>query len=318
MKALSKLLLIIICSLLFIEILLRFVWGFGNPVLYIADKDFEYIYAPSQDVTRFGNKIHTNEYSMRSLPVSNNDSICILKIGDSIVNGGSLTDQDSLASTMLENELTDKFKCPVRVLNISAGSWGPDNAFAYIKKYGDFKAKLMVLVFSSHDLYDTMMHEDVVGLDLSMPKKKPFSACYELIFRYVVPRMKGYFNIPATSTSKLTPQLVGTNSNAINPGWKQFIDYSKSKKIKLLVVLHPTKYELREKKYDANGQKIISMLDSTETDYILELNQGLTQDLFRDDIHYNNKGQKQLVKELYPYLSTFVSENYKRNNSLIR
>ena len=195
MKGLGKLFLIVICLLLGSEILLRIVWGFGNPMLYVPDKDFEYIYAPNQEVTRFSNKICTNEYSMRSLPLADNDSIRILKIGDSVVNGGSLTDQDSLASTILENDLSEEFKCKVRVLNISAGSWGPDNAFAYVKKYGIFKAKLMILVFSSHDLYDVMQHEAILGLDPAMPVKKPPFAIAEVVERYLLPRMKSFFKI---------------------------------------------------------------------------------------------------------------------------
>lgn len=37
------------------------------------------------------------------------------------------------------------------MLNISAGSWGPDNCAAYLKHYGLFGAKAMSLLVSSHD-----------------------------------------------------------------------------------------------------------------------------------------------------------------------
>ncbi len=302
----------IILFLLCLELILKFVWGFGNPILYKEDKNFEYIYAPNQHLKRFGNTIITNEYSMRSLPVSENDSIRILKIGDSVVNGGSLTDNDSLASTLLENKLSATFKCKVRVLNIAAGSWGPDNAFAYIQKYGSFNAKQMVLVFSSHDLYDNMEHEKIVDIDPSYPSGKPFSALTEVFARYIYPSFEEYFHLKKRNIKITTDNnLISLNKERINPGWNDFFQYTKKHKIKLLVVLHPTTDEIKMKRYDTNGQKIISMLDSAKIDRILELDNLPKEDIYRDEIHYNNKGQKFLAKELFPYLKKYVVENYR-------
>lgn len=115
------------------EIILRYKYGFCNAPLYISDPDFEYIYAPNQNAKRFGNVIQTNSLSMRSKEVSPSDSLVILLIGDSVVNGGNLTDQDSIATTILEKRFVKKYGKKIRVLNISAGSWGPDNIAAFLK-----------------------------------------------------------------------------------------------------------------------------------------------------------------------------------------
>ena len=85
----------------------------------------------------------------------------ILVFGDSVLNGGSLTDHKKLATTLLEKSLQKSCDPLIRVLNISAGSWGPDNAFSYLKKHGDFNASAIVLFFSSHDAHDNMYHEKI-------------------------------------------------------------------------------------------------------------------------------------------------------------
>jgi len=95
-------LLSLIAIFIVVEITLRKVWGFGDMVLFQEDKNFEYIAQPDQERTRFGNRIIVNEYSMRSSSLNDQDSCIVLGFGDSVINGGSLTDQDSLATTIVE------------------------------------------------------------------------------------------------------------------------------------------------------------------------------------------------------------------------
>lgn len=310
----SKWLLGIIIFLFIAEISLRLFVGLGDPPLYIEDKNFEYIYAPNQNVNRLGHHIITNEYSMRSLPILETDSIRILKIGDSIINGGSLTSHDSLASTLLENKLSNEFNNKIRVLNVGAGSWGPDNAFEYIQKYGSFQVKLIVVVFSSHDLYDVMAFEKIVDLDPSYPSKKPLLALTEICTRYIYPYIRSFLkNKRVKSKIESDKNHIAISTNDINPGWKKFFQFAGKHKIKLLVVLHPTIDEIKMKRYDECGQKIISMLDSAKIDRILELDNLPGEDLYRDEIHYNNKGQKYLANELFPYLERHIKATYRQN-----
>lgn len=299
-----------------LELLLRYRYGFGNPVLYKEDKDYEYIFMPNQEVRRLGNSVQTNEYSMRSKPLSSKDRIRILKIGDSIVNGGTSTDHDSLASTLLENTLNERFKTggTIRVLNIAAGSWGPDNAYAYIQKHGVFGAGLMVLVFSSHDYYDMMLHEKVVGENPSYPSERPWLATQEVITRYIYPYVEEHiFNKPGSAKLSMDADMINKVMHTVNPGWKQFFAYSRKHSIKLLVVLHPTMEEVKAQTYDSKGKHIIAMLDSAGVDRILELDHQPTLDLYRDEIHYNNKGQKFMAKTLFSYLENYVEGNLQKD-----
>ena len=72
-------------------------------------------------------------------------------IGDSVINGGSQTDQGQLATTLMQRELSIDMKRPVVVGNASAGGWEPINEAGYVTESGLFHADIVLLVLSSHD-----------------------------------------------------------------------------------------------------------------------------------------------------------------------
>ncbi len=107
-KPSRKLLMIIalfLIALISLEIFLRKALGLGSMVLFQEDIAIEYIPAPNQHSVRFGNKVAYNEFSMRSLPIDADDRCIVLGFGDSVLNGGTLTDQDSIATTIVEKQL---------------------------------------------------------------------------------------------------------------------------------------------------------------------------------------------------------------------
>ena len=292
----------------------RFYFGLGKLPVYVESKEFEYIYAPNQHIKRFGNRIITNEYSMRSLPLSGKDKIRILKFGDSIINGGSQTDNDSLASTILEDELTEQFHSSIRVLNVGANSWGPDNAFAYLNKYGNFNASMIVLVFSSHDLYDNMHHQKVVGVHPAWPKEQPFSAVTDGFFKYLIPWIKSQMIKDYNKYSYLGGDI--KSASKINSGWYDFINYCKDKNIELLVYLHAERTEALNKKYNSMGEKIIQMLNSDKVKHILGIDHTLDETYYRDFIHLNNKGQKKLAEALEPEIKVHIKKKLNEKRAI--
>ena len=116
------------------EVLLRWMWGLANAPLYDESGAYEYMAKPNQDGYRFGNHYHYNSFSQRSEEPDSTKTI-VLGLGDSVIFGGVLTDQDSLATSLFSAETG------MQMLNISAGSWGPDNCAAYLKEKGLFEAK---------------------------------------------------------------------------------------------------------------------------------------------------------------------------------
>lgn len=69
------------------------------------------------------------------------------------------TDQDSLATSLFSAETG------TQMLNMSAGSWGPDNWAAYLRHYGLFDAKGFFLVVGSHDAHDNMDFTPNMSID---------------------------------------------------------------------------------------------------------------------------------------------------------
>ncbi len=278
------------------EVILRVVWGFGDPPLYVADKDFEYIYAPDQDLVRFGNRIRTNRYSMRSGPLSAGDKLRILKIGDSVINGGSHTDHDSLASTILERQLSETLQQQVRVLNVSAGTWGVDNAMAYIHRYGHFEADLLVMVYSSHDLYDQMTFKPIVDHHHAYPGHKPLLAIQEVIFRYA---FIGSWLGKSSKDPGWKANRGTSNSGKINPGFAQLFQYTRDHRLPVLFYMHPTGSEIRRKAYDPAGRQLLELISANNIKIVRGLDFYNDQSQYRDDIHLNEKGQRHLAARLF-------------------
>jgi lysophospholipase L1-like esterase len=195
-----KILLILIFSLvgitLIIESGLRLFLGFGNPPLYIRDKEIGYLLAPNQETRRLRNLIQINQYSMRSqeiTPKKPQNTLRIFLLGDSIVNGNWWTDQKNILSALIERQLKpnstqnstqNSTVDRVEVFNASANSWNPRNELAYVRRFGLFEADLLILVINTDDLFGTAPSSAIVGQDPSYPDRKLPLALIELYERY--------------------------------------------------------------------------------------------------------------------------------------
>lgn len=120
--------LVALISLCIGEVFARYYLGLGDPPLVIGDVYMDYIFAPNQKCSRFGNNIFYNNVSMRNdfdIVKKEGRSGKIFIVGDSVVNGGVLTDHKDLATSILQERMK------IQVCNVSAGSWGPGNYAAY-------------------------------------------------------------------------------------------------------------------------------------------------------------------------------------------
>ncbi|AHM62225.1 hypothetical protein D770_19880 [Flammeovirgaceae bacterium 311] len=280
------------------ELLGRY-FGLTSFPLYEASDAYEYIHAPNQKVRIYGNWYITNEHSMRSKPLSEADSTIILLIGDSLINGGNATDHDSLASTMLEISLSDYFNSNVRVLNIAEGSWGPDNAAAYIKERGVFNADMIMLVFSSADAFDNMQHEPIVGVHGQYPDKQAFIA-WEKIIEKGWGRILEYSGVK--HDKKKNTDLTIKAAEVFNPGFEKFKQLSDSSSIPLHFYLHVGQDELEKGMLQDSGKLIVDFCRKNGIPYTIELDRNINKTHYIDKIHYNNRGQKFLAENLFPII----------------
>ncbi len=315
-----KILFSVFFLLICIELILRFGYGFCSAPLYIEDPDYEYIYAPDQTVRRFGNTIRTNSLSMRSDELSPADSVTVLLIGDSVVNGGSLTDNAELASTLLEKRLSAELGRRIRVLNISAGSWGPDNSAAYLKKHGVFNAKAIGLVASSHDAYDIMTHAPQVGIDPNLPDKQFRVALVELWSRYIYPiyfeniRFNHVYYAPGEDAVAPEPEtyVIRKDGEHFNPGFSELKNIAEQRDIPFFIYLHPEISEIEDGFYNDQGQAIVDYARQDSVRLIRELDIPPLREYYRkrDVVHYNAEGQKFMADQLFPLFYGYLKEQH--------
>ena len=301
----SNVILAVVGVLVLLEVLLRVLFGFGNPLTYIADEQIGYLLAPNQRTRRFGNRIEINQYSMRSQTITVTRSpltLRVLLLGDSIANGGWWTDQEqtiaAIMTQMLQQEaaIVNTFNS-VEVLNASASSWGPRNELAYLQRFGTFDAQAVVLLINTDDLFATAPTSVVVGRDRNYPSHKPLLALVEAACRYTLPNKP----VPELLAVQAEPgDRVGCNLAAI----KQIRDITLQTNSQLLLVMTPLLREVGEpgsRNYEHQARQRLT--DFTQTQQIAYLDflpvfnsveQPAT--LYRDHIHLSSGGN-QLVSQ---------------------
>jgi len=295
------------------ELFLRVRYGLGDPPLSIADPDIEYLFAPSQDVRRLGNRIHYNAYSMRSddFPRHRSDprELRVLAIGDSVINGGAQVDQANLATSILQRELSARLGRPVIFGNVSASSWGPMNELAYVKKYGLFDADLLLILVSSHDYADVPTPEPEVGVQLGLPDHKPLLALQEVVVRYLWPRITG---MTADATVPDTRPPEQKDIDASLKALRELIEIGRSNGARVIVAQH---WDLDEQsgKPLLPGHEMIRKLATETGATVVQLGPAFQKDRaagrepMRDVIHPNTDGQRVIAEALADLLARELS-----------
>jgi hypothetical protein len=281
------------------ELVARHGVGLGSPPLFLAHPTIEYMYMPNQDLERFGNRILINSYGMRSpepTKLKQKDEIRILIFGDSVLNGGNLTDQDNLATTIAARKLADGGDQEVFIGNVSAGSWGPGNYLAYIKAYGFLQADMIGLLISSHDYADDRSFEP---LDKNThPVRKPRSAIVEGIERYL-PR---YLPVSNTSINKPVAPPDGKTIGKVLGELKEFLMLAKDQG-QVVVFQHWERSEIELGKLKTGGA-VISDLCTLLGIPVVSLRPSFEQAIaagknpYRDNIHINEVGQNLVADAL--------------------
>lgn len=300
-----KYLLTIFLALFFLGEAIGRYFGLCSYPLYVSSEHYEYIYAPNQNKTIYRNKFLTNAYSMRSKAwKAEQDTSVILLIGDSVINGGNNTDHDSLASTLLERWLSDSLRRPIRVLNISAGSWGPDNAAAYLKQHGTFNVDGMMLVFSSHDAYDRMTFTSVVGRHPQFPAKQAPLAWIK-IWQRGIQYILTHTQLFTSEAEPAQPARIARDST-FNPGFAALFELAQKLRVPIKLYLHSTQPEQRQQARQSSGEEIIQFAALHKVEVIDEMELPVRTAFYWDDIHFNSRGQYFMAQQLFPHLQKMI------------
>jgi len=170
-------------GLLLLELGLRGL-GLGNPPLYVADPEAGYRLRPHQRLRRWGKRMVINRHSLRNaesvneLPV---EGWRVLLLGDSIVHGGTWTDQNQTLSEQVRQFLMPRLGGAGIVLNAAAPSWGPQNQWGYLRQFGTFEAQVVMLLLNTDDLFAPPPTDWPVGRDRQYPRHRPPLALWEAL-----------------------------------------------------------------------------------------------------------------------------------------
>jgi len=302
---------IILLIIIISEIALRLTIGFGNPLLYISDREIGYLLAPNQKVQRFGNRVEINEYSLRSPKLLEpKQGLRVLLLGDSVLNGSWWTDQKDTISEMVRSNLQPSllldsspsnpalFNSPSpEILNASANGWSPRNELAYLQKFGIFQADILVLVLNTDDLFGTAPTSIPVGRDRYYPSHKPVLAIFEALTRL----------IPYAPPTEMEPvnaeggDRVGLNLAALGA----IHHLTTTEAIPLFLTLTPLWHEVlnQTKEYEITArERLIKFTQALEITYLdfLPLFQNYLEpkSLYRDQIHLTPAGNKIVSAEI--------------------
>ena len=292
------------------ELFCKYILGLGTPPLSITHPTIEYLFKPNQNVRRFDNRIIINQYGMRSdnflsQKQSTND-YRIMIFGDSVINGGNLTDHNNLATTIIQNKLQKSTDNPILVANISAGSWGPGNWLAYAKEYGFFGADRIILVISSHDYADNPSFKPLNPN--THPQKKPVFATQEAVTRYLPRFLSKIFE--QINPPQEIDEIPKPNPEAIRQGLhdlEEFLSIAKNTNIDVSIIQYWDKAEVQTGNLQIGNQKIKQIAQKLDisvfqTGEIFQEAYQNREEPFRDNIHPNNKGQELLSEVMLKIL----------------
>jgi hypothetical protein len=257
----------------------------------MADPSIEYVLVPGF-YSRFGNTIYVNSVHMRSceavtsLPSSDERRVMIC--GDSIVNGGSLTDQAALATELLPMLARNTGFCKkLTVCNISAGSWGPSNLLAYVRRFGTFGCKDAVIVLNTGDACDVTTFRE---LGLEHPTSRPRLALLDLLQNYGGRLLR-------INSTQIEEELESSATD-----FSELLEFLIQNGVHCSVVLHLSKQELLDGlHYDVQVLKIIAAMhgvpwSSTKQRFLQSLDNGINP--YQDDLHPNEAGQLALGRAI--------------------
>ncbi len=281
-----------------IEVLLRTIVGMGDPPLYDTSPTWEYAVRPGV-YKRFGNTLSVNRWHMRSPDIEQRKTdpreLRILVMGDSVVNGGSPTDDRELATALIEASLTKELARPVRVLNISAGSWGPTNVLEYLKAYGTFDADIGILVLNSIDYGDEPTY---APLGAEMPTQRPWLAIQEGLANYVPRAIQKLTGGAPTQDTDTNPPAERGGRTLASIG--AIVTRLRTDSIRVVGVQH-LRREMEIKKSPLIGHaKIGAQLGALnvpvfQTDSWFRAHDADAPSVWRDDVHPSAAGQRGLA-----------------------
>ena len=268
-------------SLISVELGLRVV-GLHELPMYESSDKYEYRFVPNQRCTVIGKSLIINNLGQRGeLPDGTNNAI-VWYCGDSVINGGIHTHEDSLATTVWDKLAETQFGSSIATVNVSQGSWGPENTISFCKNHATElgKPNLIVLAVSSHDWNDRMTF-CYDGHTQDMPSHN-YGALANVLNKYLGRK--------TTCFNQKDPYSLPRGIE-----FDQWLQFSQELNSKMIFYLHPTIEEIRAGNYNSYGNEILKWAGNNAV-LVCKGLETLTENGFRDNIHLNESGQRELAE----------------------
>jgi lysophospholipase L1-like esterase len=272
-----------------------------TPVIY-EKTTYGYRVVPNQDLRRFGNRSFYNEQGLRSEPMRPEvapGALRVLCLGDSVTNGGAITDQAATFPYQLQALLRTHFNA-VEVLNASAPGWALANELGWLRENGIFHSSLVVLTISTHDLFQEMAPSSTVGTHPSFPDKRPVLALQDAVHHYVLPRL-------SYAAEAADPGVAAVEASDARAAWNRDELYAIESLVrqqggKLIVLLLEQTGENAPDTATAAAKKQLFAALAAQGVPALTLDAEISQigrgALYRDDVHPNPIGNQVIAVAL--------------------
>jgi hypothetical protein len=216
-------------------------------------------------------------------------------MGDSVINGGALTDQTALATELATNENT-------YIGNVSAGSWGPGNLRGWVETYGWLTASKAIFVFSSHDKNDQPTCAPLSPT--THPTKVPNSILMDTFVRYAPKYLPSAIGDPIRASAEIgsvKPRCQPSSRSGLQDiDW--LLEESRKSSVEICLIQHTTQKEAASiTNEDASQMRAAFANRGLPTinliDFLKREGEPLSR-FYRDDIHLSDAGQAALSKAL--------------------
>jgi hypothetical protein len=251
-----------------------------------------------------GNYFFINEYHQRSGPLMENPDYRILMIGDSVTNEGVWTNQNETITEILEKKLNDYYSVKGEVLNAAAESWGIENEFEYVKKFGIFNADLAILQIGSQDLVQPKSLSNSLGT-LEKPTTNPICAIHEALQL----KFPNFFRHEENNNNWNNTNISAAFNWLTNLYTLKTMAELIQRNTSLIVLFTPYTEELSEN-IGFNRIRELYVIWALEPQTIchidlLQERYALRDEHFRDSIHFNEAGDELLAE----IISKHIIEN---------
>jgi hypothetical protein len=281
-------------------------YGLHTPVLY-ERTSFGFRPLPNQSIRRFGNRIRYDSLGLRSEPVNvirDPDTLRVLLLGDSVTNGGAVTDQADTIAYRLRNFLKASARS-VEVLSASSPGWATANEAGWLNRYGTLGSQHLLLVLNTYDLFQVAAPSDIVGAHPSFPEHAPLLGLQELLTRYVTARLFSK-PVPFDPGAELSmASLDVTRSVLADVRWI-LLRARHQGAIPVVVLVESVGTSDQSEEAISQAKAALSQLLALMNTPLIETTKDIAQNggaaLFRDGLHPNAKGNEVIAHVLGQYI----------------